>query len=73
MGKVVIESGTIDFEPVGHKEGFGKGPSGCRTVCQRYKSVAFDIVEGEMDDFELVPIVTDYGSFRRPKPASEEE
>lgn len=73
MGKVVIESGTIDFEPVRHKEGCGRCPSGCRTVCQRYKSVDFDIVEGEMDDFELVPITVDYGSFRRPKPDGEEK
>ena len=59
MGKVVIESGRC--------------PSGCRTVCQRYKSVGYDIVEGEMDDFELVPITVDYGSFRKPKPDSGEE
>ncbi len=72
MGKVVIERGTIDFEPVGHKEGCGKCPSGCRTVCQRYKAIDFDMVEGEMADFELTPIVVDYGSFRRPKPAEGE-
>lgn len=72
MGKIVIESGTIDFEPVRFKEGCGKCPSGCRTVCQRQKTVNFDIIEGDMDDFEIVPIVHDYGSFRKKKADSEE-
>lgn len=65
MGKIVIESGTIDFEPVGRKEGCGLCPSGCRTVCQRQKCVNFDIVEGDMDDFNVEPIIPDYGSFRK--------
>ena len=72
MGKIVIESGTIDFEPVGIKQGCGKCPSGCRTVCQRKNAVKFDLVGGDMDDFEVVPIVHDYGSFRNPKPKEEE-
>lgn len=65
MRKVVIHSGTIDSEPVGFKVGCGKCPSGCRTACQRYKSVNFDIIDGDMDEFDVVPIVHDYGSFRR--------
>lgn len=65
MKKVVIHSGTIDSEPVGFKKGCGRCPSGCRTACQRYKTVNFDIIEGDMDEFEVIPVVPDYGSFRR--------
>ena len=72
MGKIVKERGTIDFEPVGRKQGCGLCPSGCRTVCQRQKTVDFDMVEGEMKDFKLVELTFDYGTFRRPKKESEE-
>ncbi len=67
MGNIVKESGTIDFEPVRHKKGCGLCPSGCRTVCQRQKTVDMDIEEGEMNDFKLTEITYDYGSFRKPK------
>ncbi len=72
MGKTVIESGTITFEPVRFKKGCGKCPSGCRTVCQRQKTVDFDIVEGEMDDFKLDYTMPDYGTFRKKKPDTKE-
>ena len=72
MGKIVKESGTIDFEPVRFKKGCGRCPSGCRTVCQRQKTVSFDLQEGDMKDFELSPIRTDYGSFRNPAKKPEE-
>jgi hypothetical protein len=66
MGKIVIETGNQGFEPpVGVKKGCGICPSGCRSVCIRGKLINYDIVEGEMDDFALTPIKTDYGSFRK--------
>ncbi len=71
MGKIVKERGTIDFEPVRHKAGCGLCPSGCRTVCQRQKTVDFDMVEGEMKDFHLVELKFDYGTFRKPKKEDE--
>ncbi len=68
MGKSVIESGNRGYEPpVGVRKGCGLCPSGCRTVCVRGKIVPYDIIEGEMDDFQLAPIRTDYGSFRKKK------
>jgi hypothetical protein len=73
MGKIVVEKGTIDFEPVGVKAGCGRCPSGCRTVCQRQHYVKFDLNEGDMKDFKLVPIEHDYGSFRKKKPETEGE
>ena len=72
MGKVVVENRGITFEPVRFKKGCGLCPSGCRTVCQRQKTVDFDIVDGEMDDFKLDDWVPDYGSFRRPEKKPEE-
>ncbi len=73
MGKIVIESGTIDFEPVGTMKGCGLCPSGCRTVCQRHRFVTSDLVGGDMDDFELVDIMPDYGSFRKQKEVEEQK
>lgn len=66
MGDRVTE-GNDWFEPVRFKDGCGRCPSGCRTVCQRYKASDNDIVEGEMDDFKLTEIRVDYGSFRKRK------
>ncbi len=68
MGQVtdnlIIESGSITSENVGVGRGCGRCPSGCRTSCMRAKMIDYDVVEGEMDDFELAEIKVDYGSFR---------
>lgn len=61
-----IETGTEAlFGPVRFKQNCGMCPSGCKTVCQRQKPVDNDIVEGEMDDFDLTEIKVDYGTFRK--------
>lgn len=66
MGKIIVETGNQGYEPpVGVKKGCGRCPSGCRTKCSRGNIINYDIVDGEMDDFELAPIRTDYGSFRK--------
>ncbi len=65
MGKIILESGTIDFKPVGRMAGYGRCPSGCRTVCQRQNDIKFDMTKGEMDDFELNDYMPDYGTFRK--------
>ena len=62
---LITESGSITSETVGVGKGCGRCPSGCRTSCMRAKMVGYDVVEGEMDDFELVHTVPDYGSFRK--------
>lgn len=68
MSKTVKETGHRNLEPpVGVNKGCGLCPSGCRTVCLRKNMVSNDIVDGEMDDFGLVPLNMDHGSFRRSK------
>jgi hypothetical protein len=73
MSKNLVETGTENlFEAVRFKKGCGLCPSGCRTVCQRYKTVSNDMVKGEMDDFALDYTMPDYGSFRKKKQDTEE-
>lgn len=66
MGKIVVETGNQGYEPpVGIRKGCNLCPSGCRSFCIRGNLTSYDIVEGEMDDFQLTPVKTDYGSFRK--------
>ncbi|MCR4600776.1 MAG: hypothetical protein K5767_03430 [Clostridia bacterium] len=66
MGKTVVETGTYGSERAGKKKGCGLCASGCSIVCIRGNMINYDIVDGEMDDFQLKTDMPDYGSFRRP-------